>query len=103
MPRSSFLGLACFRGGELLERFYANATRSMLSTRIHGWVLDKEVAQQFNQIKEFEELLDESGTTIFKLFLHISKEEQKRRLACALRGGSSRDTIPSLFSMGYVM
>ena len=36
MPRSSFLRLVCFRGGELLERFYANATRSMLSTRFTG-------------------------------------------------------------------
>ena len=36
--------------------------------------------QRFNQIKEFEELLYESGTTILKFFLHISKDEQKERL-----------------------
>jgi len=52
----------------------------VLITRVHGWVSDKVVQQRFNQIKEFEELLYESGTTILKFFLHISKDEQKERL-----------------------
>jgi PPK2 family polyphosphate:nucleotide phosphotransferase len=52
----------------------------VLITRVHGWVSDKVVKQRFNQIKEFEELLYESGTTILKFFLHISKDEQKERL-----------------------
>ena len=52
----------------------------VLVTWVHGWVTDKMVKQRFNQIREFEELLTESGTTILKLFLHISKDEQKRRL-----------------------
>ena len=52
----------------------------MLITRVHGWVSDKVVKQRFDQIKEFEELLYESGTTILKFFLHISKDEQKERL-----------------------
>ena len=52
----------------------------VLITRVHGWVSDKVVQQRFNQIKEFEELLYENGTTILKFFLHISKTEQKKRL-----------------------
>lgn len=52
----------------------------VLITRVHGLVSDKIVKQRFNQIKEFEELLHESGTTILKFFLHISKDEQKARL-----------------------
>ena len=52
----------------------------VLITRVHRWVSDKVVKQRFNQIKEFEELLYESGTTILKFFLHISKDEQKERL-----------------------
>ena len=52
----------------------------MLITRVHGLISDKVVKQRFNQIKEFEELLSESGTVILKFFLHISKDEQKERL-----------------------
>jgi len=52
----------------------------VLITRVHGFITDKVVKQRFNQIKEFEELLSESGTVILKFFLHISKDEQKKRL-----------------------
>ncbi|NOT21791.1 MAG: polyphosphate kinase 2 family protein [Nitrospiraceae bacterium] len=52
----------------------------VLITRVHGWVSDQVVRQRFHQIKAFEELLHESGMTILKFFLHISKEEQKERL-----------------------
>ena len=48
----------------------------VLITRVHGWISDKVVTQRFNQIKEFEALLYESGTTILKFFLHISKNER---------------------------
>lgn len=52
----------------------------VLITRVHGLISDKVVKQRFDQIKEFEELLSESGTVILKFFLHISKDEQKKRL-----------------------
>ena len=52
----------------------------VLITRVHGWVSDKVAKRRFDQIKEFEELLAESGTSILKFFLHISKDEQKERL-----------------------
>ena len=52
----------------------------VLITRVHGLISDKVVKQRFNQIKEFEELLSESGIVILKFFLHISKDEQKKRL-----------------------
>jgi PPK2 family polyphosphate:nucleotide phosphotransferase len=52
----------------------------VLITRVHKMISDKVAAQRLNQIKEFEELLSENGTTILKFFLHISKEEQKERL-----------------------
>ncbi len=62
----------------------------VLITRVHGWVSDKVVKQRFNQIKEFEELLYESGTTILKFFLHISKNEQKERLEERIRDPEKR-------------
>src|SRR5580765_6809760 len=83
------------QGTPLCER-----NSSMLSTRIHGWVSDKVVTQQFNQIKEFEELLYERGTTISKFFLYIFNNEQKGRFVDASRGGNGRDTTSQLFSIG---
>jgi len=62
----------------------------VLITRVHGLVSDKVVQQRFNQIKEFEELLYESGTTILKFFLHISKDEQKERLEERIRDPEKR-------------
>jgi PPK2 family polyphosphate:nucleotide phosphotransferase len=52
----------------------------VLITRVHGLVSDKVAKQRFTQINEFEEMLHENGTTIVKFFLHISKDEQKKRL-----------------------
>jgi PPK2 family polyphosphate:nucleotide phosphotransferase len=62
----------------------------VLITRVHGWVSDKVVKQRFDQIKGFEELLYESGTTILKFFLHISKVEQKERLEERIRDPEKR-------------
>jgi PPK2 family polyphosphate:nucleotide phosphotransferase len=52
----------------------------VLITRVHGWVSDKTAKRRFEQIKDFEEILTESGTAVLKFFLHISKDEQKARL-----------------------
>jgi PPK2 family polyphosphate:nucleotide phosphotransferase len=69
VPPKGFIGI-----------FNRSHYEDVLITRVHGWVSDKVVKRRFNQIKEFEELLKENGTTILKFFLHISKEEQKQRL-----------------------
>lgn len=42
-------------------------------------------SHRYEQINEFEELLSRSGTRVVKLFLHISKEEQKARLEARLK------------------
>lgn len=42
-------------------------------------------SHRYEQINEFEELLSESGTRVVKLFLHISKEEQRARLEARLK------------------
>lgn len=52
----------------------------VLITRVHGWVNEKVVQQRFAQIRNFEQLLSESGTTILKFHLRISKEEQAIQL-----------------------
>lgn len=52
----------------------------VLITRVHQWISTTEVQQRFAHINAFEKMLAETGTTIFKFFLHISKSEQKQRL-----------------------
>ena len=62
----------------------------VLITRVHKMISAKVAAQRLNQIKEFEELLAENGTTILKFFLHISKDEQKERLEARIRDPEKR-------------
>jgi len=40
--------------------------------------------KRYQQINDFERLLHESGTTILKFFLHISRDEQEKRLHARL-------------------
>jgi PPK2 family polyphosphate:nucleotide phosphotransferase len=49
-------------------------------TRVHGIVTEKVVEQRFHHIRHFERLLQENGTAILKFYLHISKDEQQKRL-----------------------
>ncbi|WP_423195107.1 MULTISPECIES: polyphosphate kinase 2 family protein [unclassified Cupriavidus] len=52
----------------------------VLITRVHGWIDEAECERRYKQIRAFETLLTETGTTLVKCFLHISKDEQKSRL-----------------------
>lgn len=36
--------------------------------------------QRYRQIRDFERYLAENGTTVIKIFLHVSREEQRKRL-----------------------
>ena len=53
----------------------------VLVTRVHK-LIDKQIwTERYKQIRSFESLLADSGATILKFFLHISKEEQLERFA----------------------
>ena len=65
--------------GELVI-FNRSHYEDVLIVRVHGLVPEKVWRRRYEQIREFEALLVESGTTILKFFLHISKHEQKHRL-----------------------
>ena len=52
----------------------------VLIVRVHGLEPRSVWSRHYDQINEFEELLAESGTTIVKFFLHISKDEQRQRI-----------------------
>ncbi len=48
--------------------------------RVHELVPEKVWRKRFDHIVAFERMLHDEGTTIVKLFLHIGKEEQRKRL-----------------------
>ncbi|MCA9026008.1 MAG: polyphosphate kinase 2 family protein [Planctomycetaceae bacterium] len=51
----------------------------VLVVRVENLVPEDEWRQRYQQINEFERLLTETGTRILKFYLHISKDEQRRR------------------------
>ncbi|WOJ89230.1 polyphosphate kinase 2 family protein [Methylocapsa polymorpha] len=51
----------------------------VLITRVHRLIDKATWTERYNRIRDFETELHESGTTILKFFLHISKEEQLAR------------------------
>lgn len=53
--------------------------RKVLIDRFDKATKKKELPEAFQDIKSFEKQLSDDGTVIIKLFLHISKEEQKKR------------------------
>ncbi|MBE7201577.1 MAG: polyphosphate kinase 2 family protein [Parafilimonas terrae] len=56
----------------------------VLVVRVKGLVPDEVWRMRYGLINDFERMLTESGTTILKFFLHISKAEQKERLEARL-------------------
>ncbi len=52
----------------------------VLITRVHNLISEKTWVKRYEHIRNFEKLLFDEGTVILKFYLHISKEEQKKRL-----------------------
>ncbi|MEQ1766198.1 MAG: polyphosphate kinase 2 family protein [Methylotenera sp.] len=67
------------KAGELVI-FNRSHYEDVLIVKVHNWIDEAECKRRFAQINDFERLLTETGTTIIKCFLHISKEEQKMRM-----------------------
>ena len=53
--------------------------RRVLQDRIDGISKSKELYNAFEEINSYEKQFTDDGTVIIKLFLHISKSEQKKR------------------------
>ena len=56
----------------------------VLAARVLGLVPEKVWKARYGLINDFEQILHHGGTTIVKIYLHISKEEQRRRLQARL-------------------
>lgn len=79
-PEKGYIGL-----------FNRSHYEDVLSPRVHGLLSDKAVKQRFDHIIDFERLLlSQNDTTILKFFLHISKDEQQRRLEARIRDPEKR-------------
>jgi PPK2 family polyphosphate:nucleotide phosphotransferase len=52
----------------------------ILAVRVKGLAPESVWSRRYDQINEFERMLTDEGTTILKFYLHIDKDEQKKRL-----------------------
>ena len=68
----------------------------VLVVRVHDYVPETVWRQRYRQINDWERMLTEEGTTIVKFFLHIDKDEQRKRLQARISDPTKRWK----FSMG---
>lgn len=71
-------------GRGMITIFNRSHYEDVLIVRVHKLVPQKVWKKRYQHINDFERLLAEEGTTILKFFLHISKDEQKKRLQARL-------------------
>lgn len=62
----------------------------VLIARVHELVPRPMLDHRYGEINTFEQVLAEDGTTVVKVFLHISYEEQRRRLLARLDNPKKR-------------
>jgi len=65
--------------GEIMI-FNRSHYEDVLVVRVHNLVDEKVWSKRYDQINEFEQMLAQEGTLVLKFFLHISPDEQKKRL-----------------------
>jgi polyphosphate kinase 2 (PPK2 family) len=65
----------------MMQVFNRSHYEDVLVTRVHGWCDDATAQKRFDAINHFEELLAlHNNTQILKFYLHVSAEEQQKRL-----------------------
>lgn len=79
LPRKGFVGI-----------FNRSHYEDVLVVRVHDLVSKREWETRYDRINQFERMLHDGGTTIVKIFLHISKEEQRKRLQARLDDPTKR-------------
>lgn len=79
MPRHGFVGI-----------FNRSHYEDVVVVRVHNLVPKSEWSTRYERINAFEDLATQGGTTLVKVFLHISKEEQRRRLQARLDDPTKR-------------
>lgn len=67
-----------------IKVFNRSHYEDVLVVRVRELVPERVWARRYRHIREFERMLSDEGTRIVKLYLNISKEEQKERLQSRL-------------------
>jgi PPK2 family polyphosphate:nucleotide phosphotransferase len=62
----------------------------VLVVRVEGLVPEQRWSKRYDHIRAFEQLLSDEGTAVVKLFLNISKDEQRKRLQSRLDDPTKR-------------
>jgi len=65
----------------MIQIFNRSHYEDILITRVHKWIDDDVAKKRMRSINEFERLLvEQNNTSILKFYLHVSPEEQEKRL-----------------------
>jgi PPK2 family polyphosphate:nucleotide phosphotransferase len=65
----------------MIQVFNRSQYEDIIVTRVHKWIDDDTAKQRMEAINNFEKLLSEhNNTSILKFYLHVSPEEQLKRL-----------------------
>ncbi len=67
------------RNGQMVI-FNRSHYEDIIAVKVKSLFPDKVWKQRFGHVVDFERMLAEEGTTIVKIYLHISRDEQKQRL-----------------------
>ncbi|UOO80909.1 polyphosphate kinase 2 family protein [Uruburuella testudinis] len=67
------------KNGEIVI-FNRSHYEDVLVPQVRGWIDEAEFKRRLRHINNFERMLAETGTTIVKIYLNISKEAQRERL-----------------------
>src|SRR5918995_4261794 len=62
----------------------------VVAARVLGIADDAHCRRRYRHLRDFEQMLGDEGTTVVKVFLHISREEQRRRLRARLDDPTKR-------------
>jgi PPK2 family polyphosphate:nucleotide phosphotransferase len=74
----------------MIHIFNRSHYEDVLIVRVKELVPESVWRPRYQAINQFEEALSASGVTVLKFFLHISKDEQKRRLESRLQDPDKR-------------
>jgi PPK2 family polyphosphate:nucleotide phosphotransferase len=74
---------ACPKRGEI-GIFNRSHYEDLVTVRVLGLVSQDACRRRLRHVREFERMLSEEGTTLVKVFLHISRDEQAERLRARL-------------------
>ncbi len=68
----------------MITLFNRSHYEDVLVVRVHNLVPEEQWRRRYHEINTFEQMLAANGYVILKFFLHISREEQRKRLEARL-------------------